>query len=137
MTPLARAAAVLLALQVGHALDHIVNQPARDLALQVTAPGLAGTAASLVIVVLALRRRREAAPLAVLVGFGTAGGFVAVHLLPHWSGFSDPYEDLTLNAVSWAMLTLPMLAAVTVGALGLRELAARSVAAPAAVAGGR
>ncbi len=132
MTQLARAAAVLLALQVGHALDHILNQPSRDLALEVTAPGLLGTAASVLLVGLALRRRPEAGPLAMLVGFGTAAGFVAVHLVPHWGAFSDPYEDLTLNAASWVMVTLPIAAALVVGALGLRETRAVTPAHPAA-----
>ena len=42
----------------------------------------------------------------------TALGFVAVHLAPHWSMFSDPYADRDLDAGSW----IQMLAALAAGA---------------------
>jgi hypothetical protein len=130
VTPLARAAAALLALQVGHALDHVANQPSRTLATEVTAPGLLGIAATTLLLALAWRRRPEAPALAVLVGFGTVLGFAVVHLAPHWSAFSDPYGDLSLNAVSWVMVALPMVAALYVGLLGLRGITTAAPATP-------
>ena len=49
---------------------------------------------------------------AALVAFLTAVGFVAVHLAPHWSIFSDPYGDRYLDSGSW----IQMLTALAGGA---------------------
>ncbi|MGH2740371.1 MAG: hypothetical protein ACRDH6_07835 [Actinomycetota bacterium] len=122
MTTLAGANLGLLALLVAHDLDHVFNQAPRDLAVQVIATGLVGITATIVVLVLALRRQALAAPASVLVGFGNAVGFTAVHLAPHWSAFSDPYPTLDLNPLSWLLIAAPMVAGIIVGVQGLRAL---------------
>lgn len=52
-------------------------------------------------------------PVARVVGVLTAVGFVVIHLLPHWSLFSDPFYGKGLDVVSW----LEMLAALVGGAV--------------------
>jgi hypothetical protein len=105
------ALAVLLA---GHVADHVLRQPADEqLGLVASLPGLLGTVAVFVALALVVRGARHAAQFAGLVGLATAFGFVAVHLVPHWSMFSDPYADRTLDAGSW----IEMLAALGCGLL--------------------
>ncbi len=122
MTALASANLALLGLLVLHDVDHIVNQAARSLAVQVTATGLVGLVSSIVVTVLALRRHALAPLGSVAIGFGNLAGFVAVHLTPKWSAFADPYSDLDLNALSWLGAIVPMAVALLVGVLGLRAL---------------
>lgn len=129
MTALARANLALLALLVLHDVDHLVNQPPRTLAVQVTAPGLFGLASSIVVTVLAFRRHALAPLGSIAIGFGHVAGFVAVHLTPKWSAFADPYSDLDLNALSWLGVIVPMAVALLVGVLGLRALRLASAAA--------
>jgi hypothetical protein len=122
------ALAVLLA---GHVADHALRQPASDqLGLVASLPGLLGTVAVFVALVLVVRGTRHAAQFAGLAGLLTAAGFVAIHLAPHWSMFSDPYADRRLDAGSW----IEMLAALGCGLLvsyeGLRVC--RAGAAPPA-----
>lgn len=122
MTALAATNVGLLALLVAHDMDHIFNQAPRTLAAQVIATGLVGIAATVIVLTLVLRRHPLATPAAVLVGFGNAVGFAAVHIAPHWSAFSDPYPNLDVNALSWLLLAAPMLAGILVGVQGLRAL---------------
>jgi hypothetical protein len=48
-------------------------------------------ALSVVTLVLIFGRHRLAAPFAAVLGFASAIGFSAAHLLPHWSSFSDSF----------------------------------------------
>lgn len=116
------AVAILLA---GHVADHALRQPADDqLSLVASLPGLLGTAAVFVSLAIVARGRRHAPEVAGVVGILTALGFVAVHLAPHWSIFSDPYADRYLDAGSW----IEMLAALAGGlllAFEAQRLAAR------------
>jgi len=107
---------------VAHDLDHLLNQPPRHLATQVVVPGFIGLASAIVAAILALRRHPLAPPASVLVGFGTAAGFIAVHLVPYWSAFSDPYSRLDLNALSWLLVALPIAVAFLAGVYGTRAL---------------
>ena len=109
-TPLGRAALLLTAVDVLHALDHA--RQGRDLAGEVYAAGVAGWIALAVLLVLVARGHRLAAPYAGAVGLSVAAGFVAVHLLPHWSAFSDPYPSFGADALSWALVVLPVAAAL-------------------------
>jgi hypothetical protein len=117
-TALGRAALALTASDVLHALDHA--RQSRDLAGPVCAAGVAGWIALAIVLVLVARRHRLAAPYAAGVGVSVAVGFVAVHLAPHWSTFSDPYPDANVDALSWALVVVPVVAAVNLIATALR-----------------
>jgi hypothetical protein len=104
----------LAVLLVVHIADHTLRQPAAgQLGALASLPGLLGTVAVFVSLAFVARGARHAAQFAGLVGLLTAVGFVAVHLAPHWSMFSDPYADRHLDAGSW----IEMLAALAGGLL--------------------
>ena len=109
-TALGRAALLLTALDVLHALDH--TRQGRDLASEVYVAGVAGWIALALLLVLIARGHRLAAPYAALVGISVAVGFLAVHIAPHWSSFSDPYSRFDPDALSWVLVALPIVAAV-------------------------
>ncbi len=79
-------------------------------------------------VVLVFRRHRLAPAVAVAVGMASAVGFAAAHLLPHWSGFSDPFTGHTVaphvNAYSWSTALFEIAADVAFGVAGLQVLRA-------------
>ena len=64
---------------------------------------------SLVTLVLVFRGHRWAPAFAVGVGFASAVGFSAAHLLPHWSAFSDSFTGAHhasgVTAFSWIAAT--------------------------------
>jgi hypothetical protein len=107
-SPLGRAAVLLVSADVLHALDHV--RQGRDLAAEVYGAGVAGWIALAVLLVLVARGHRLAAPYAAVVGLSIAAGFAAVHVAPHWSAFSDPYPDFEPDALSWALVAVPVLA---------------------------
>ncbi|HEX2104086.1 MAG TPA: hypothetical protein VHF51_10580 [Solirubrobacteraceae bacterium] len=109
-TPLGRAALLLTAADVAHALDH--TRQGRDLALEVYLAGVSGWIALGLMLALVARSHRLAAPYAAAVGLAVGAGLVAVHVLPHWSAFSDPYSGWDPDALSWALVAIPPLAAV-------------------------
>jgi predicted lysophospholipase L1 biosynthesis ABC-type transport system permease subunit len=78
-TPLGRAALLLVAADVAHALDH--TRQGRDLAAEVYTAGVAGWIALGLLLVLVGRRHRLAAAYAAAVGLSVAVGFVLVHAL--------------------------------------------------------
>lgn len=118
------ALAILLA---GHVADHALRQPGdQQLSTVASLPGLLGVAAVFVSLAFVAAGHRRAPQIAGTVGVVTAIGFVAVHLAPHWSMFSDPYADRYLDAGSW----IEMLAALA-GGLLLAYEARRLVARPA------
>lgn len=121
----------LAALLAVHVADHVVRQPAGEqLGLVASLPGLLGTVAVFVSLVLVARGARHAAQIAGVLGVLTAVGFVAVHLAPHWSMFSDPYADRYLDAGSW----IEMLAALAGGLwLSFAALRAAPTARPPAL----
>jgi hypothetical protein len=49
----------------------------------------------------------------------------AAHLAPHWSAFSDPYPDLSVDALSWVVMLLEVATALVLGLVGIRELRRR------------
>jgi hypothetical protein len=123
------ALAALLAL---HVADHVLRQPAGEqLGLVASLPGLLGTVAVFVSLVLVARNTKNAAQFAGLVGLATALGFVAVHLAPHWSMFSDPYEDRYLDAGSWIEMLAGLACGLWVAAEGLRVCRATAALPPA------
>ena len=82
-----------------------------------------------VAVILVFRGHRWAPAAAVFVGFASAAGFGAAHLLPHWSSFSDPFTGSVIaphvNGFSWFSALFEIAADVAFGVAGLRVLWAR------------
>lgn len=124
------ALAILLA---GHVADHTLRQSGTDqLSFAASLPGLLGVVAVFISLGLVAVGYRHAPQIAGTIGLLTAVGFVAVHLAPHWSMFSDPYEDRYLDAASW----IQMLASLAGGLLVAFE-ARRLLTGPASGVGGR
>jgi hypothetical protein len=82
--------------------------------------------AGVVAVALVLRRHRYAPSVAATVGLLSAVGFVAAHLLPQWSSFSDPFTGAHVapgvNAFSWFAALFEIAADVAFGCAGLALL---------------
>jgi uncharacterized membrane protein len=110
---------LLVGLLVIHALDHSLRQDASVPAAGQTL-GIVGFVAALGSLGLAAAASRRAPIATAVVGFSTAVGFVAVHVLPNWGPFSQPYENLGVDAVSWIGMLIPLLGAALVGGIGLR-----------------
>ena len=70
--------------------------------------------------------RWRSAPLAaVAIGFPDAVGIAAVHLLPHWSAFSDAFpgsHGTGVTAFSWFAAILEVAGALAFGLAGLYAL---------------
>src|SRR5947209_943279 len=79
-------AAVFAVAFVLHGADH-VRRGVDVITGVVRAAGAVQAVAGAIAVVLVLRRHRLAPTVAVVVGFASAVGFTAAHLLPHWSAF--------------------------------------------------
>jgi hypothetical protein len=109
-TPLGRAALLLTLADVLHALDH--TRQGRDLGREVYVAGVSGWVALALLLALIARGHRLAPAYAAAVGASVGVGFVAVHVAPHWSAFSDPYSGFDPDALSWALVVLPVAAAV-------------------------
>jgi len=110
---------MLVGLLVLHSLDHIVRKPA-SVPAEAAVAGTAGLAAAIGALSLSAARSRWAPAATALVGLATAAGFVAVHVLPEWSVFSQPYADIDVDAVSWVGMLVPAAAAAGVAVLALR-----------------
>ncbi|CAN5484505.1 hypothetical protein BH20ACT19_BH20ACT19_13040 [soil metagenome] len=115
---------LLIALLVLHTLDHTLRQTATVPAEAATAATV-GFVATVAALALSLGASRWAAAATAVVGLATAAGFVAVHVLPEWSVFSQPYADIEVDMLSWVTMFVPALAAAGVGTLGLSRLAHR------------
>ncbi len=115
--------ALLVALLVVHALDHVLRQDA-PVPSATAAAGTAGFVAAVLALGLALASHRLAPAATALVGLATAVGFVAIHVFPEWSAFSQPYADIDADTISWTAMIVPALAAAGVGTIGVH--AARS-----------
>jgi hypothetical protein len=110
----------LLAAVVLHDLDHV--RQGRSIEPLVVAIGVIGDIAVITMVALAIRDSRWAPHAAVVVGFGNVLGFIAVHVLPDWGPLSDGYPDLSIDGLSWAIVYIPMAAALWLGVSGLLGL---------------
>ncbi|MFN8113403.1 MAG: hypothetical protein U0R51_09390 [Solirubrobacterales bacterium] len=119
MSRLARSELLLFALLALHTIDHAVNQPSRDLPAGSGLVGIAGFTLVAIAIVLALFHSRLAPAVGVLAGAGTVLGFVVIHL-PGFGPLADPFTDFDPNALSWALVIAPILAAAwtTVVAVG-------------------
>jgi hypothetical protein len=115
-------------LLAGHVADHAFRQPADEqLSLVASVPGLLGAVAVFVSLGFVVAGHRQAPQIAGTIGLLTALGFVAVHLAPQWSMFSDPYEDRYLDAASWVQM-LASLAGGLLVAFEARRLLVRRAA---------
>jgi hypothetical protein len=128
-TPLGRAALLLVVADVLHAIDH--TRQGRTLASEVYVAGVAGWIALALLLWLVARGHRLAAPYAAAVGLSVAVGFLAVHVAPHWSAFSDPYSAWNPDALSWALVVIPVLAALNLVAQAARARTRRRRSPPA------
>jgi hypothetical protein len=125
-----RRAAIFFAVALAvHTADHLrrgmdVVPPA-----VMTAGMIQGVLAA-ITVVLVFRRSRWAPHAAVFIGFVSAVGFTAAHLLPTWGAFSDSFIDAAPAAgvtwFSWVTAILEILADLLFGAAGVAVLAAGS-----------
>ncbi len=124
------AATALLAAIVLHDLDHA--RQGRSIEPPVVAIGVLGDIAIIATVAMVIRGHRLARLAATLVGFANFFGFIAIHVVPDWGPLSDGYPDLSVDAISWAIVFIPMAAALWLGLTGLSQLRARrGTAAPA------
>ena len=117
---LAIAAAAFLAANLLHGADH-VRQGVDDVGVAVKIGGALLTVAAIEV----FRRRRHpgAALLATIVGFTAAVAVVASHVAPHWSILSDSYlDDVSPDALSWAVMLAEVAAGFMLGVVGLRRL---------------
>ena len=121
------AAIAFVAANALHSLDHL-RQGTGRLTPEVFWGGSLLSVAAVVTLVLVLRGNPWAPLAAAVVGFGSAFGVAASHLAPHWSAFSDPYPELGVDGLSWAVMLAEVAAALVLGVIGSREL--RQTAAP-------
>jgi hypothetical protein len=135
-----RTAAVVFAVAVAlHAADHLrrgmdIVPPA------VMVAGMVQIVLAAATVVLVFRGSRWAPQAAIVVGFVSAVGFTAAHLLPTWGFFSDsfihapPYARVTW--FSWVTAICEIAADIAFGLVGIAVLRARrsrsTIAAPIA-----
>jgi len=112
------ATVVLIVAQALHDLDHV--RQGRSIEAPVLFLGGIAYVAAFAVLFLVLRRNRAAPAAAVLVGFGTAVGFVAVHVVPDWGPLADGYPEAGVDAGSWAVVLLDIAVAVWLGVVGLR-----------------
>jgi hypothetical protein len=115
------AAIAFFAANVLHTLDHQRQGTAR-LTTEIYVGGSVISILAIVTLVMALRRNAQAPLVATVVGFWTALGVIASHILPHWSAFSDPYPALHVDALSWVIVLLEIGAAFALGAVGVMRL---------------
>ena len=106
-----------------HDLDHA--RQVREVEPLVALVGLLGVFSTLLSLGLAIARHPLAPLASVVVGFGTAVGFFAVHVLPDWGPLADGYPDLQVGAISWIAAIVPIFVGIWVGVAGLRTLRER------------
>lgn len=123
------ASLALLAVVMLHDLDHIRQD--RSIESLVVALGAVGDIAAITVVALVIRGSRLAPLAAVVVGFGTAIGFVLVHVIPDWGPLADGYPGLGVDGLSWAIVFVPMAVALWLGLAGRSQLRAKRRPAPA------
>ena len=123
MSRLARSELLLFALLALHTVDHAVNQPARDLPAGSGLVGIAGFSLVAAAIVLAVFRSPWAAAVGVIAGAGTVLGFAVIHL-PGFGPLADPFTAFDANALSWALIVAPILAAVLVTVVAAEDLRA-------------
>ena len=115
------AAGAFMAANLLHTADHF-RQGTGRLNWEILAGGTAITVGAAITLWLVLREHPRAPVWAAVLGFWSAAGIAASHLAPHWSVFSDPYPDLDVDALSWAIVLLEIGTALWLGVVGARAL---------------
>jgi uncharacterized membrane protein len=82
--------------------------------------GTLGGLLSAVVLTLVFTRHRLAPIAAAGAGFALAAGFIAVHLLPHWSVLSDSLPDGDVDGFTWLAVLCEIAGALLLGATALR-----------------
>jgi multisubunit Na+/H+ antiporter MnhB subunit len=124
------AANVILAVLLGlHVADHALRQHAGPTGVGAI-PAVLGAVAILASLALTVRRDPRAPVAALVVGVGTAIGFLVIHMTPHWSVFSDSYFDRHVDALSWTNMLTNVAAAVLL-AVAAAQARAAAAARPA------
>src|SRR5690242_10395014 len=119
--PLVIAAAVFVVANVLHTLDHL-RQGVGGLSPAILVGGTTLSLLAVVALVMALRGHPRAPAFCAVIGLSGAVGIASSHLAPHWSSLSDPYPDLSVDVLSWAVMLAEIAAALALGAVGLRAL---------------
>ena len=128
--PLAWASIAFVAAMLLHGADHI-RQGTGSLTHEVFWGGVVLAVAGFSTVPLALRRNPRAPLYCAAVGLWAVLGVSASHLAPHWSAFSNPYPELSVDALSWAAMLTEVVAGGVLAAIGIRELRAGAPPHPA------
>jgi hypothetical protein len=126
LDPLSFAAIAFVAANVLHTLDHF-RQGVGGLSPTILMGGTTLSLLAIVVMVMALQHHPRAAAFAAVVGLAGAVGIAASHLAPHWSSLSDPYPDISVDALSWAVMLLEIAAALVLAVVAIRELRRQSV----------
>lgn len=102
-----------------HLADHL-RRGTDVLTGEVNLLGTISTVAGTITIALVLTRHRFAPIAAVALGFPVAFGVAAVHLLPHWSDFSDAFPGSTtgVNALSWTVVLIEIAGSFLLGLAG-------------------
>jgi hypothetical protein len=119
MASVAFVAAILL-----HGADHI-RQGTGRLTTEVFVGGAVVAMLGFSTLAMTLAHHRRAPLFAAIVGFYTALGVSASHVLPHWSAFSDSYTNqVDADVLSWAAVLTEIGAAIVLGIVATRRLRA-------------
>jgi hypothetical protein len=118
-------AVIFLVAVTVHGADHV----RRGMDVVTTQVMLAGTVQYLLAVIavaLVYRRHPRAPVVAIAIGFASAIGFTAAHLLRHWSSFSDSFVGSrvapNVTVLSWATALFEIGADLAFGWAGVRVL---------------
>jgi hypothetical protein len=116
--------AVVFAVAVAvHGADH-ARRGLDVVTTQVTWAGSIQFLLAVIALVLAYRRHPWAPLAAIAIGFSSAIGFTAAHVLPHWSSFSDSFTGSRVaphvTVLSWATALFEIGADIAFGWTGVR-----------------
>ena len=111
-----------LAMDLVHDLDHV--RRANYSPGPVKALGFLAIGGAILTIALVASRHRFASPFAALFGFTAAIGFVAVHVVPHWGPFSDPFPALHVDGLTWLIAAVDIVVALGLGIAGLTAMRA-------------
>jgi Na+/proline symporter len=116
-------AVVFLVAVAVHGADHM-RRGMDVVTTQVMWAGAIQFLLAVITVVLVFRRHPWAPLAAIVIGFASAIGFTAVHLLPHWSSFSDSFTGSrvapNVTVLSWATALFEIGADFALGWAGVR-----------------
>src|SRR5207244_3244811 len=122
---LRRSAVVFMVAVVVHGADHL-RRGVDVVTTHVLTAGTIQFLLAIVALVLVFRGHPWAPAVAVVVGFASAIGFTAAHVLPHWSAFSDPFTGSPVapkvTALSWATAVFEIGADIAFGWAGVGAL---------------